>query len=208
MRSDPARIEIMDEGMVEVPRQKAACERIAVSLRGRFGGWVVFFLLLAVGVNVSSACDAPAVSIGQTKGEVKAICGPPTAIEKRKGGATGGRRSHEKRAGTVEEWHYNLGPQQLVRILEFENGKLVRIDTGGYGWAAEEAADFGCERAIVPAGASRAEVKARCGWPTSVQKKDGPYETWHYNLGPSRFVRIFHFQQGRLVEVKTGDYGR
>jgi len=34
----------------------------------------------------------------------------------------------------VEEWAYNLGSLQFVRYLTFENGILVNIELGGYGY--------------------------------------------------------------------------
>jgi hypothetical protein len=34
---------------------------------------------------------------------------------------------------TIEEWVYNLGPTKFVRILRFENNRLVDVDSGGYG---------------------------------------------------------------------------
>ena len=34
----------------------------------------------------------------------------------------------------VEVWTYNFGSRTFVRYLEFENGTLVRIETGGYGY--------------------------------------------------------------------------
>jgi uncharacterized protein (DUF169 family) len=34
----------------------------------------------------------------------------------------------------VEEWVYNLGSLQFVRYLTFENGILVNIELGGYGY--------------------------------------------------------------------------
>jgi hypothetical protein len=34
---------------------------------------------------------------------------------------------------SVEEWTYDLGPQNFVRKLRFEDGVLVRVDTGWYG---------------------------------------------------------------------------
>jgi len=33
----------------------------------------------------------------------------------------------------IEEWTYNLGPSVFVYYLTFENGVLVRIESGGYG---------------------------------------------------------------------------
>lgn len=32
-------------------------------------------------------------------------------------------------------------------------------------------------------------------------------EEWTYNLGPTRFLRYLIFENGRLVDIKTGDYG-
>jgi hypothetical protein len=34
----------------------------------------------------------------------------------------------------IELWTYNLGRQRLTRYLRFENGKLVEITTGDYGY--------------------------------------------------------------------------
>ena len=35
----------------------------------------------------------------------------------------------------VEVWTYDFGPRAFVRFLVFVDGKLARIDTGGYGYA-------------------------------------------------------------------------
>jgi|SRR5579884_145054 len=173
--------------------------------RFRFVGALLFLLFMG-GVDPLLACDEPAVSIGQTKDEVKIKCGAPSWIEKRKERV---RRSNGRHASLlIEEWYYNLGPQEFIRILQFESGRLARIDTGGYGWTANGPVDFGCERTVLPTGVSKMEVRARCGKPTTVRKKEGPYEVWRYNLGSSRFVRVFQFQGGRLVDIQTGDYGR
>jgi hypothetical protein len=32
-------------------------------------------------------------------------------------------------------------------------------------------------------------------------------EEWTYNLGPTRFIRYLIFENGKLVDIKTGDYG-
>jgi hypothetical protein len=34
----------------------------------------------------------------------------------------------------IEEWIYNLGPTSFLRHLVFENGRLVHITTGDYGF--------------------------------------------------------------------------
>ncbi|GAB4390555.1 MAG: DUF2845 domain-containing protein [Thermodesulfovibrionales bacterium] len=33
-------------------------------------------------------------------------------------------------------------------------------------------------------------------------------EEWTYDLGPNRFIRYLLFENGRLVDITTGDYGR
>jgi hypothetical protein len=35
---------------------------------------------------------------------------------------------------TVEEWEYNLGSNRFIRYLRFENGRLIRITVGDYGY--------------------------------------------------------------------------
>ena len=34
----------------------------------------------------------------------------------------------------IEEWEYNPGPNKFIRYLRFENGRLVSITTGDYGY--------------------------------------------------------------------------
>ncbi|HEY5599330.1 MAG TPA: DUF2845 domain-containing protein [Candidatus Manganitrophaceae bacterium] len=150
------------------------------------------------------ACDEPMISIGQTKEEVRSKCGEPASKEKRKIILLKGTRA----AQSIEEWSYNPGPQQFIRILQFKNGRLARIETGGYGWTPDGSVDFGCEKTVLSNGATKLEVKERCGKPTTISKQKGhSREEWRYNLGPSRFVRIYQFKNGRLVEMKTGEYG-
>jgi hypothetical protein len=75
-------------------------------------------------------CASARISVGDLKQDVLARCGEPTATavhaearERR------GRTLYE----TVESWLYDLGPSHLVRSYTFRNGRLVLIETGGYG---------------------------------------------------------------------------
>ena len=67
-------------------------------------------------------------------------CGEPALREQKlvttsAFGATGGGLVAGGNAGfTVEVWTLNFGSRTFVRFLEFENGTLVRIETGGYGY--------------------------------------------------------------------------
>ncbi len=115
-----------------------------------------FFIALAGGLCMTAEpasafrCGTRLVNVGDTSWEVLNKCGPPqqrdTWIEKRIERAyrmpdLDFERPEESRVPvgvvtyiTVEEWMYNPGPSQFIRILRFENNRLVRIETGGYGF--------------------------------------------------------------------------
>jgi hypothetical protein len=83
----------------------------------------------------AAACEEPFPDRGASRSEVIAKCGDPSwkdvrqeeIIESQDSGAA------RKVTETVEEWTYNLGPDRLIRIFEFRNGRLMRVRTGGYG---------------------------------------------------------------------------
>jgi hypothetical protein len=35
---------------------------------------------------------------------------------------------------TVSKWIYNFGSRRFIKTLTFENGRLIKIDSGGYGY--------------------------------------------------------------------------
>lgn len=112
--------------------------------------FIFFLVFLAFTVNnvfASCRCGRRLVSIGDLKVEVIAKCGPPTWTEERKeerieriynNSYYKDGELREPLAAKVEvdieEWLYNFGPNRLIRILKFENGRLVEIETGGYGY--------------------------------------------------------------------------
>ncbi len=87
--------------------------------------------------------------------------------------------------------------------------------------AFAHADSFRCPNgSLVSTGDSISEVSLKCDAPTSVVRRDDPVETawgktayvevqeWTYNQGPNQFVYFLVFRGGRLVEVRSGDYGR
>ncbi len=187
--------------------------------------FMISFLIVMAGNSFAFDCNNQIVSIGDTKVEVRAKCGEPaskevfneeiiTKIEP---------NARHKVLAAVEEWTYNLGPQQFIRILTFRSGRLVKVETGGYGFIPNNSPDFGCERSIASTGDTKMEVRMKCGDPTSIdivgeelldeRTTDAgrlvsvTIEEWTYNLGPNRFIRIFRFRNGRLAEIGTGGYG-
>ena len=82
-----------------------------------------------------SRCDFDTLAMGTNSGEVAARCGEPDAQDQRYETITqkipGGRRQVSV---TVDEWTFNLGPTQFIRILTFRNNNLIKISTGEKGF--------------------------------------------------------------------------
>ncbi|MBK6846166.1 MAG: DUF2845 domain-containing protein [Proteobacteria bacterium] len=105
----------------------------------------VMCLLCAIGLSstlgargasgTTFSCRRGLVAEGDRLAQVLRKCGPPThrdrRVEERREVAPSGRVSRTQ--VTIDEWTYDLGPSSLIRILLFEDGRLDRVDTGGYG---------------------------------------------------------------------------
>ena len=112
---------------------------------------LIAFLFLSM-VSYAESTDAcrcgnKLVSTGDTKSEVLADCGPPAWAEARTEERI--ERIHgddyydrgvlrepvySKVHVNVDEWFYNFGPTQFMQIFKFENGILVSIENGNYGY--------------------------------------------------------------------------
>ena len=101
-------------------------------------GLLVLLTLGSAGSAAAMRCGQQLVHIGDRKAEVLRKCGEPEAMEERQEQRffrviQDQRLFEVLEEVTVEEWTYNLGPEQFIRILRFENGRLERIETGDYG---------------------------------------------------------------------------
>jgi len=88
---------------------------------------------------------------------------------------------------------------------------------------------FRCGTKLVVEGTTRAELVARCGEPTEVERRtilrrpvswrygrplylgddlvEVPVETWTYNLGPNKLMRRLRLEDGVVVDIDTLGYG-
>jgi hypothetical protein len=89
-----------------------------------------------------AACEPPGLGEGQTTFEVLARCGPPATRDQKLVTRTVARTDQagqpvaaERETFPVELWGYDFGPQALTRRLEFRDGRLLRIETGSYGYS-------------------------------------------------------------------------
>jgi hypothetical protein len=108
------------------------------------------FAAIVVGLMVSSAaladgfrCGTKLVTEGASRTEVAQKCGEPTDVRTsrsvfRRPAIWGYGRpifvGEDLIEIPVEIWTYNLGPNKLMRVLRFEDGIVVDIDTLGYGY--------------------------------------------------------------------------
>ncbi len=74
--------------------------------------------------------------------------------------------------------------------------------------ALDSASDMQCGTDIVSVGATRFDVKEKCGEPTSIELGSGyGNEQWIYNFGPTEFVYYLTFVNGTLEQIEVGGYG-
>ncbi len=98
----------------------------------------------------SLACNGRIASSGDSRYEVKAICGEPDDASQRveyrgvRGRVSGPctRENGKLRCGqtreevvevVIDEWVYDFGKNRFIEYVTFEQGKLVSVRTGSYG---------------------------------------------------------------------------
>jgi hypothetical protein len=171
-------------------------------------------------------CAGGIISVGDSRVDLLSKCGEPDLKE-----------SHDEEISerldqgvrrklyiSVEDWTYNFGPTKFMRIVTLRNGTVSHIRTGNYGYSKDATPGHReCSEQVVSRGDMTSDVIAKCGEPSSkdVHQEEikerldaGLFRTvtvtveeWTYNLGPNRFVRILTFRNGRLVDIRTGNYG-
>lgn len=194
-----------------------------------FGAALMLMMALPLsgqGDALAMSCGNSIVSTGDSKAEVILKCGEPAWKENREEEVRERLENGAKKKTTiaVEEWIYDLGPQSFLRILEFRDGTLTDIRTGGYGYGGEERDGLSCDEHGFNLGDTRVAVLMQCGEPfwrdqrteELIEKQDNGtdrkttvlIEEWTYNFGPNRFMRIITFRNGAMSDVRTGGYGR
>jgi hypothetical protein len=125
---------------------------------------------------------------------------------------------------TEEQWTYNFGPQQFLRIVTLRNGVITGIRTGQYGRTkGGDAPGPACDGRVISVGDTKTEILIKCGKPfyksshqeelkerfddSSSRKVIVNVEEWTYNFGPQQFVRILTIRNGTVVDIRTGGYG-
>jgi hypothetical protein len=117
--------------------------------------WVASLMLGALALSRdaradSLSCDGRIVSTGDSRYEVKSVCGEPDDASQRveyrtvRGRVSGPCRRIDGKITcsdtreqvvevVIDEWIYDFGRNRFIEYLTFEQGKLVSIRTGSYG---------------------------------------------------------------------------
>lgn len=168
----------------------------------------------------SISCDGGIVSVGDSRLDLFAKCGPPALQEAEPVIST--------RSGDlgllIERWTYNFGPQRFVQVASLQGGKVIAIERGSHGYelapepSPRPAGPPGdsiprarCEHDAFHVGDRTFEVLARCGEPVfrdlRQRQTQTVVEVWTYDFGQRSFVRFLEFEGGRLARIRTGSYG-
>jgi Protein of unknown function (DUF2845) len=106
----------------------------------------LLLLLLAATAGPAQAdalrCGNKLVSEGDTRAEVSNKCGDPTDVDHSTVMVQPTTWVHGRPVVVgngmvevvVETWLYNLGPHQFMRRVRFQDGRVVAIETLGYGY--------------------------------------------------------------------------
>lgn len=176
------------------------------------------------GAADSLRCGTRLVSVEMLAPQVVALCGEP---DFRDAWLTPHPYGGVYVADT-EQWVYNFGSSQLLQVLTFRNGRLIAIESDGYGFPPRPARI--CDPSQVVEGPSKFRLLEACGEPVSkrslntflpldqdpgqpgYQNPRQLYqpvfrEEWIYNFGPRYLLRIVTLENGRVVRVDNGDRG-
>jgi Protein of unknown function (DUF2845) len=190
----------------------------------------------------SIRCGSRLVSVGDAKLDLLGRCGPPTysdarEVERNRLRVDGARHASDVAATsevilTVEEWTYDFGPSALVQFVTLEGGRIVWIESGGYGHLREAARPTEplprapCEPAVIDVGDRKLELLLECGEPVTADRRRErravttrfaheatgesvtvEVEVWAYNFGPNRLTELVTIVDGWVVKVERGSYG-
>lgn len=117
----------------------------------------------------SLRCGSRLISVEALAAELLAACGEPSFRDVfAYVGPQGLRERFPGDAGSNviaddEQWTYDFGPNQLLRVLKIRNGRLVSIDSDGYGFHA--ASDRRCQSNDIAQGLSKYRLLKICGEP-------------------------------------------
>lgn len=159
-------------------------------------------------------CGTSLVGDGAWPLEVEKTCGRPDYVSEYPTATMPGLGVVQ----TEEHWYYNPGPQQFIKRLVFRNGKLVRVDSLGYGFHVARSPS--CSTSTLRHAKTEYELIARCGEPASKrvewqipskQKNREHWETtqpvlvqeWLYEFSSNQFRQVVTLRDGQVTDIES-----
>lgn len=205
-------------------------------LTAEFGRRLLCLGLLAasIGINTAEAsgsmrCNSRIVNEGDLAAVLIAACGEPSYRDQWL------YQSPElgHYIAETEVWTYDFGSSQLLRLVKLNNGRIVDIDTDGYGFS--KAAPRHCEARTISEGLSKYRMLRACGEPLTRRAENvlrslssrpeiyryghdrDPHrnqyvtpayrEEWVYNFGSRAAMRRVVLEDGWVTYVEQIDRG-
>lgn len=111
-------------------------------MKSRFvrAGLATALVLLAVAPAHAFRCGTRIITRGDHAEKILQFCGEPASVQTRLSQRAYYSGSHGRPLPgyvedvVIEEWTYNLGPRQLIRVVRLENGFVADIKHLGYGY--------------------------------------------------------------------------
>ena len=171
----------------------------------------------------SMRCGSRLVTVEARAAELLAVCGEP-AYRDVWGQPVDPASDY---VAEVEEWTYDFGPSQLLRIVRLRNARVVAIDSEGYGFSPQAANNRRCGPEAIATGLSKYRLLKLCGAPLTRSERSGfraAYpgadpryrpglysavfrEEWVYDFGPRYFMRVLTIENGRVVAIENSARG-
>lgn len=188
------------------------------------------FLLLACAPPAQAAdsmrCGSRIISVEARAAEVLSACGEPDFRDVFSYGGQG----LPNEISDSEQWTYNFGSNKLLHVLKLRNGRLIDIETEGYGFRKGTQR---CSPTSIVDGLSKYRLLESCGEPftrrqvgfitahkPSQQRQYGGLSTsrghypvevfreeWVYNFGSRYFLKVVILDDGAVADVQNGERG-
>ena len=168
-------------------------------------------------------CGSHLVNTNALAAQVLGVCGEPAFVDRWEAPAS---QDSVPMLEDIEEWYYNFGPAQLLRILRFQHGRLTDIQSDGYGFRHAPVREA-CGPYSIARGISKFRLEQSCGDPVTrrieyalrplrgpdiafVQNQPMAYvyeEQWVYNFGDEALMRVVTLENGRVTDVQSQGRG-
>ncbi|MGQ0697071.1 MAG: DUF2845 domain-containing protein [Panacagrimonas sp.] len=192
-----------------------------------FAAIALSVFVLPVSAADSIRCGSRIVSVEARAADILAACGQPDYRDVFSYPGPGA--SNE--IADSEQWTYNFGSNQLLRVLKLRNGRLIDIESDGYGFP--KAGSGRCSPTSIVDGLSKYRLVTSCGEPLTRrtvgfvnalkpahQRRYGGFSTsrgyysvevfreeWVYNFGSRYLLKVVTLEDGMVAEVENGERG-